>query len=142
MILRKTVWLNSFKNWHFLTFKVHFQCQNSTKSFRKWFSFLNMWIVEQLLSMTFYNFLWFWSTLFCKNVPNFWRLSIKPIFIRYQKSSSMFILGCKNLLNFAWNTVNFHNCLHATTQPLQWWRKFSDFTIFPNQSDTKITFRQ
>ena len=31
--------------------------QNSTKSFRKWCSLPNMWIVEQLLSMTFYHFL-------------------------------------------------------------------------------------
>ena len=80
LIACKMVWLNSLENWHFWIFKVHFQYQNATKSFRKWFSFLNMWIVEQLLSMTFYHFLWFWSTLFSKNVPNFWRLSIKPFY--------------------------------------------------------------
>ena len=71
-----------FHSWKlaFFDFQTPFSIPNATKSFWKWFSFLNMWIVEQLLSMTFYHFLWFWSTLFSKNVPNFWRLSIKPFY--------------------------------------------------------------
>ena len=63
LIACKMVWLDSLENWHFLTFKVNIQHQNANKSFRKWFSFLNMWIVEQLLSMTFYHFLWFWNKM-------------------------------------------------------------------------------
>ena len=39
-----------------------------------------MWVVEQFLSMTFYHFLWLWSTLFCKNVPNCWLPNIKPFY--------------------------------------------------------------
>lgn len=91
LIPSKMVWGNTLENWHFLIFKLHFWYQTSTKSFRKWFSFLNIWIVEQLLSMTFYHYLWFWSTLFSKNVPNFWRLCLKPFYKISRDPLSMFI---------------------------------------------------
>ena len=59
---------------HFSIFKLNFLYQKSTEALWKWFSFFNMWIVEQLLLLTYYHMLQFWSTLFCKNVPNFWWL--------------------------------------------------------------------
>ena len=80
LIACKIVWLNSLINCHLWIFKVHFLYQNATKPFQKGFSFLNMWIVEYLLSMTFYCVLWFWSTLFSNNVPIFWWLCIKPFY--------------------------------------------------------------
>ena len=55
-------------------FKLNFLYQKSTEALWKWFSFFNMWIVEQLWLLTYYHMMQFWSTLFCKNVPKFWWL--------------------------------------------------------------------
>ena len=59
---------------HFSIFKLNFLYQKSTEALWKWFSFFNMWIVEQLWLLTYYHMMQFWSTLFCKNVPKFWWL--------------------------------------------------------------------
>ena len=107
------IWCNSLENWHFLIFKVHFQWQNSTKPFRKWFSYLNMWIVEQLSSRTFYHYLSFWSTLLVKMCPIF-DGSASNHFTRYQKILWVCSLECKKLLNFICLTMKFLNRHHAS----------------------------
>ena len=53
------------------------------------------------------NWLWFLK------MPNLWRLSPNHL-KRYQKILWICSLGCKNLLNFTWNTIKFHNPLHAS----------------------------
>ena len=57
--------------WKLQIFKVSFQCQKSARSFWKWFSATNMWLIEQLLSFVFWDKSIFWTTLFSKIVPNF-----------------------------------------------------------------------
>ena len=52
---------------HFSIFNVNFLYQKSAGALWKWFSFFNMWIVEQLLLLTYYH-----KLQFCKNGPNFW----------------------------------------------------------------------
>ena len=59
---------------HFSIFKLNFLYQKSTEALWKWFSYFNMWIVEQLWLLTYYHTMKFCSTLFCKNVPMFWWL--------------------------------------------------------------------
>ena len=112
------VWCNALENWYFLIFKVHFQCQNSTESFRKWFSVLNMWIVEQLSSRTFYHYLSFWSTLLVKMCPIF-DGSASNHFTRYQKILWVCSLECKKLLNFICLLMKFHNRVYLTIHPLR-----------------------
>ena len=62
-----------------------------------------------------------WVDIWPRKLTELWKC---PIFdnsdlnrlTRYQKILSVCSLGCKNLLNFTWNTIKFHNCLLDTTQ--------------------------
>ena len=37
----------------------------------------------------------------------------------YQNILWIWLLGCKNLLNFAWHSMKFHNCHHASKELLE-----------------------
>ena len=50
--------------------------------------------------------------LFSKNVPNFDGSQSNSL-TRYQEIPQECSFGCKNLLNFAYLTVKFHNCHHT-----------------------------
>ena len=57
--------------WIFVSFNVIFPCQKSAKSVKFLFSLKNIKIEEELLFMTLFDHLYFWSTLFSKILPNF-----------------------------------------------------------------------
>jgi len=56
-----------------LTFKVIFLCQKSFESFWFFFSLKNISLEEGFLLLSFFENFNFWTTLFSKMVPNFWR---------------------------------------------------------------------
>ena len=56
-----------------LTFKVNFLCQKSFESFWIFFSLKNISLEEGFLLLSFFENFNFWTTLFSKMVPNFWR---------------------------------------------------------------------
>ena len=91
---------------HFSIFKVNFQGQKSIESFWKWFSFVNMLIVEQLLLLIFCNF---WVLYFVKMCPIFdgslpTDLEIYEKLLRSHQYGPNF--GCLSSLCF---TLNYYN---------------------------------
>jgi len=72
------IWLSQMFTWVVnkclnLIFKVNFLCQKSFESC--WFFFLlkNISLEEGFLLLSFFENFNFWTTLFSKMVPNFWR---------------------------------------------------------------------
>ena len=72
------IWLSQMFTWVVkkclnLTFKVNFLCQKSFESFWIFFSLKNISLKEGFLLLSFFENFNFWTTLFSKMVPNFWR---------------------------------------------------------------------
>ena len=65
---------NLVKDLKILSFKVIFKCLKLVESFQKKFSVKNIGLEDQLILLIFFENLDFQSTLFTKNVPNFFRL--------------------------------------------------------------------
>ena len=75
VIVRPTKIMNNLlKVCKICTFKVIFRYQKSTKSFWIFFSVKSIWLGDQLSSMQLFDIFDVISTLFSKNVPNFYRL--------------------------------------------------------------------
>ena len=113
---------------HFSIFKVNILYQKSSETLWKWFSLFNMWIVEHLLLLSYYHMLQFWSTLFCKNVPNFWWLCahwfwkiwknhLSPINMDLQDYS---ILGVYLQIVLPWITIMCTHYLLTTHTTPKW----------------------
>ena len=102
---------------HFSIFKVNFPCQKSAESFWKWFSRMNIWIVEQLLLRTFHDRWHFWSTFSLKMCPIF-NGSLPSNLKECKISFSQVKLASKVEFNFGWHTWKLHyqNCSNVRGQ--------------------------
>ena len=102
----------AIKIWHFSIFNVDFLCRKSAAYFWKRFSCMNIWIVQQLILRTFHDSWHFWSTLFSKNVPNFWWLLALSIWKNSKFHLARLKLVSKIEFNFGWHTWKLHyqNC--------------------------------
>ena len=96
-------------------FRVNFKGQISSQSYWKGFSFLNIKLGEQLWLATFSISIILKTVYLVKMCPIFYDSASNRL-SRYQKILWVCSLGCKNLLNFTWNTMIFYNFVH-TSEP-------------------------
>ena len=92
------------------TFKVDFLCQKSTESFWIFFSLMNINLGDHFLIKTFFSNFNFWTTLFSKIMPNFWRTGIPCNHKMQWFPLSMLIFGQKScfLGPTIFSTTNWH----------------------------------
>ena len=101
-----------------LTFKVNFLCQKSFESFWFFFSLKNISLEEGFLLWSFFENFNFWTTLFSKMMPNFWRSVWTPVKVKSKNYFYFTIFLLKSTrcwLTFAklhhWGHTNLHERL-------------------------------
>ena len=111
--------MRAFKNWGFSRFRINFWGQKSTRSFWKWFSYLNIKIGEQLLLTIFWILFILKKYHLVKTCPIFLQLTPK---LCYKISRNLWgcSFGCKKILNFTWNTIKLPNHCYANEHTWAW----------------------
>ena len=144
------LWTTSSKFAEFVLSKSFFDIKNQTNLSEFFFSVKNIWLRDQLLYMKFFKNFDFWSTLFSKDVPNFFIILVvltMTLFSEKMLISHRCICGLMlNLFKKSWTASQTFTEIKADHFQLTLWedqctynRKYVHFAVFSVKLETFFT---